>query len=77
MGLFSKKTDVPVDEKSTNVESSPEASARPSIAADAIANADDAPVTWLAISLGAISSIGGFIFGYESGQISGTLKICA
>jgi hypothetical protein len=29
------------------------------------------PVTAFAIILGAIASIGGFIFGYESGQISG------
>lgn len=40
------------------------------------ANNDDAykqlPVTWLALILGAVASIGGFMFGYESGQISGT-----
>jgi hypothetical protein len=29
------------------------------------------PVTFFALLLGAIASIGGFIFGYESGQISG------
>ena len=29
------------------------------------------PVTTLAMLLGAIASIGGFMFGYESGQISG------
>lgn len=38
-------------------------------------NAGDAtkelPVTWLAILLGGVASIGGFMFGYESGQISG------
>lgn len=28
-------------------------------------------VTWSAVRLGGIASIGGFIFGYESGQISG------
>lgn len=29
-------------------------------------------VTVIAVLLGAIASVGGFIFGYESGQISGT-----
>jgi SP family sugar:H+ symporter-like MFS transporter len=29
-------------------------------------------LTFLAVLLGAIASMGGFIFGYESGQISGT-----
>lgn len=29
------------------------------------------PVTKMAVLLGAIASIGGFMFGYESGQISG------
>ncbi|KAK0120442.1 hexose transporter hxt1 [Cadophora gregata f. sp. sojae] len=33
------------------------------------------PVTWLAILLGSIASIGGFMFGYESGQISGFLAM--
>jgi hypothetical protein len=32
-------------------------------------------VTTQAILLGAIASIGGFMFGYESGQISGMLKV--
>ena len=36
-------------------------------------NAEESPrVTPLALILGAVASIGGFMFGYESGQISGT-----
>lgn len=34
---------------------------------------DNLPATKLAMTLGAIASIGGFMFGYESGQISGAL----
>ncbi|KUJ06374.1 hexose transporter HXT13 [Mollisia scopiformis] len=33
------------------------------------------PVTWLALVLGGVASIGGFMFGYESGQISGFLAM--
>lgn len=33
------------------------------------------PVTTSAVLLGAIASIGGFMFGYESGQISGKLYL--
>ncbi|TEY45489.1 hypothetical protein BOTCAL_0331g00090 [Botryotinia calthae] len=36
---------------------------------------DDLPATKLAITLGAIASIGGFMFGYESGQISGFVQM--
>jgi hypothetical protein len=32
---------------------------------------DEPKATWKAIILGVIASIGGFLFGYESGQISG------
>ena len=34
-------------------------------------NLKQQPVALFAVVLGAISSVGGFIFGYESGQISG------
>ncbi|KAI9053190.1 hypothetical protein LZ554_003456 [Drepanopeziza brunnea f. sp. 'monogermtubi'] len=37
--------------------------------------AEQLPVTWLAVLLGGIASIGGFMFGYESGQISGFLAM--
>src|SRR5450756_1258158 len=41
--------------------------------APAPSTAQDEPrLTVLAVLLGAIASMGGFIFGYESGQISGT-----
>ncbi|KAI9646848.1 hexose transporter hxt5 [Ciborinia camelliae] len=36
---------------------------------------DNLPVTALAITLGAVASIGGFMFGYESGQISGFVQM--
>jgi SP family sugar:H+ symporter-like MFS transporter len=36
---------------------------------------DKPSITTQAILLGAIASIGGFMFGYESGQISGMLKV--
>ena len=43
----------------------------PKVAAPLPAHAE-ARVTVIAVLLGAIASVGGFIFGYESGQISGT-----
>lgn len=36
---------------------------------------DNLPATKLAVTLGAIASIGGFMFGYESGQISGLFSL--
>ncbi|KAG9231942.1 putative hexose transporter 2 [Amylocarpus encephaloides] len=42
-----------------------------------VQNADvsEPPATWEAVIMGAIASIGGFMFGYESGQISGFLQM--
>lgn len=79
MGLFNRKSDgaaVPL-EKPSPQSSTPEGrTPAASIHANnetAITNADEQlPVTWLALVLGAVASIGGFMFGYESGQISGT-----
>ena len=81
MGLFSKKQaaatvstpgdkSTPTDTPSTNTPALSIASA------DHNGDAPDAKkegrVTIIALLLGAISSMGGFMFGYESGQISGT-----
>ncbi|TVY20241.1 Hexose transporter 2 [Lachnellula arida] len=41
----------------------------------AASHADEGKVTVIAVLLGAIASVGGFIFGYESGQISGFLQM--
>ncbi|KAM3080425.1 hexose transporter hxt5 [Clarireedia jacksonii] len=40
-----------------------------------VAELEKQPVTRLALMLGAIASIGGFMFGYESGQISGFVQM--
>lgn len=81
MGLFSKKPAVPaVDEKTIHEDSSSPASQTPAnqsttSLANPVVNPDalleESKVTALALILGAVSSIGGFMFGYESGQISG------
>lgn len=80
MGFFNRKSDgaaVPL-EKPSPQSSTPEGltPAASLHANDATIPNDDAfkqlPVTWLALVLGAVASIGGFMFGYESGQISGT-----
>ncbi|TVY41225.1 Hexose transporter [Lachnellula occidentalis] len=49
---------------------SEEHNAAPALPAEA-----EAKVTVIAVLLGAIASVGGFIFGYESGQISGFLQM--
>lgn len=68
MGLFSKNDDA-VAEKGTPSSGTP---------ADTPARRHSDPIEQpsgrvpiLAVLLGAIASIGGFMFGYESGQISG------
>lgn len=33
---------------------------------------EEGSVSWFAIFMGSVASIGGFMFGYESGQISGS-----
>ncbi|KAF2136885.1 uncharacterized protein K452DRAFT_236750 [Aplosporella prunicola CBS 121167] len=73
MGLFSKKSDAVeagVHEKDSPANTTPAESV----------GGRDAPlpqhkVPFIAILLGAIASVGGFMFGYESGQISGFMQM--
>lgn len=71
MGLFSKKV---AAEPATEMDASPESST-PVSKANSLNNhpvvVEEGKVTFLAVMLGVISSIGGYMFGYESGQISG------
>lgn len=80
MGMFSKKNAATaVDEKAVH-DVSPESRTPANQSSanslrDRPVNPDalleEAKVTGLALTLGAVSSMGGFMFGYESGQISG------
>ncbi|KAE8447186.1 hypothetical protein EG329_011017 [Mollisiaceae sp. DMI_Dod_QoI] len=87
MRIFSKKPDgasarpasVKVAEKSTPQSMTPQDGVTPRTSIHGRStlpvvpeNApEEGPVTWLALILGGVASIGGFMFGYESGQISG------
>jgi len=77
MSLFTRKTTVlTVSEKNTSPSSPESQSPRESIHKQSngpIDPREEGRVTFIAVLLGAISSMGGFMFGYESGQISGTL----
>ncbi|KAF8861595.1 hexose transporter [Acephala macrosclerotiorum] len=83
MGLFNKKPATAIAEKhsqGTSPSETPGITPAASIHApeDApVANGriEDAPTTFLACLLGGIASMGGFIFGYESGQIGGFLAM--
>ena len=75
MAFFTKKESVL--EKSTPTET-PENSSETSVSVSEQNNVIPAaeklkkqPIALLSLVLGGISSIGGFMFGYESGQISG------
>jgi hypothetical protein len=84
MGLFSRKAATAATEKSTadTPESHSPASQTPAMSANhsttslaeqsaPVHPSEESKVTLLALALGAVSSMGGFMFGYESGQISG------
>jgi len=75
MGLFKRKAAETAPNKkspSTPGESTPNESAAASLAPAAAEEAlKEQPTTLLAILLGSISSLGGLMFGYGSGQISG------
>lgn len=77
MGLFSKKAPEGVAEKGTPETSTPaETPARTvSPTRDGAEIEPQGRVPAIAVILGAVASIGGFMFGYESGQISGFLQM--
>ena len=77
MGLFSKKAPEGVAEKGTPETSTPaETPARTvSPTRDGAEIEPQGRVPAIAVILGAVASIGGFMFGYESGQISGFLEM--
>lgn len=80
MGLFNKK-DAAVHQEKTSEATTPEIqSARQSVGDAEIQHNDHAVsdrnepaarTTFIAVCLGVIASMGGMVFGYESGQISG------
>jgi SP family sugar:H+ symporter-like MFS transporter len=74
MRFYGKKTDT-LDEKGTPANSTPtDTPARGnSLTAENVAPQGRIPA--IAVILGAVASIGGFMFGYESGQISGFLAM--
>ncbi|ESZ93846.1 hexose transporter [Sclerotinia borealis F-4128] len=90
MGLFNKKketkeeTTVVSDKHLSSAEATPAThtpTETPRVARSLNGSAPDAvaldnlPATKLALTLGSIASIGGFMFGYESGQISGFVQM--
>lgn len=71
MPFFKKKTSHTVHEKGTPNSTTP-ADTPPRGNSESPHVEAKGRVPALAVILGAIASIGGFMFGYESGQISGT-----
>ncbi len=62
----------PMNASNTSLEKAAREAADANVAAGAkAADVEALPITGIAIWLGAIASCGGFIFGYESGQIGG------
>lgn len=80
MGLFNKKETTEsaaiADKNLSSAEGTPAARSLNGhdVAPAEALDLDNLPVTKLAVTLGAIASIGGFMFGYESGQISGMIS---
>ena len=83
MGMFNKKKEttesaVISDKNLSSAEGTPAAGSLNGSAPEHHSHEqalDDLPATKLAVTLGAIASIGGFMFGYESGQISGLFSL--
>jgi SP family sugar:H+ symporter-like MFS transporter len=76
MRFFGKKTTEEVHEKGTPANSTPTdtpARGNSQTAEDVVHPEGRVPA--IAVILGAVASIGGFMFGYESGQISGFLAM--
>lgn len=72
MGLFNKKSVDAVHEKSSPAETTP-SDTPPNGSIRGVPHAGKAPaIAWI---MGAIASMGGFMFGYESGQISGIMAM--
>lgn len=77
MGFFKRKPAAAVHEKGSPHGTSPAETPGTSVHAPEDApvvgngRIEDAPTTFLACLLGGVASMGGFIFGYESGQIGG------
>ena len=74
MRFFKKKANPELAEKDTSAMTTP-AQTPPRKASDPAIDAPEGRVPFVAIVLGAVASIGGFMFGYESGQISGFLAM--
>lgn len=63
MGFLSKRQSVEADNAAQVETTTPNSNSAPAL--------KPSKVPFLAIFLGLVASIGGFMFGYESGQISG------
>jgi SP family sugar:H+ symporter-like MFS transporter len=72
---FYRKTTEDVHEKGTPANSTPTATPPRSTSPDDEDVSPKGRVPAIAVILGAVASIGGFMFGYESGQISGFLAM--
>ncbi|TKA64035.1 hypothetical protein B0A49_07358 [Cryomyces minteri] len=72
-GLFSTRSSASID--MLEAEKSPDSSQRAVADQGAVESLAPVRVPFLAYILGAIAAIGGFVFGYESGQISGFLAM--
>ncbi|KAK5008750.1 hexose transporter hxt5, partial [Cryomyces antarcticus] len=75
MGLFSTRSSASEDVDMAEAEKSSDSSQRASADQGAVESLAPVRVPFLAYILGAIAAIGGFVFGYESGQISGFLAM--
>jgi SP family sugar:H+ symporter-like MFS transporter len=74
MRFFSKKTEE-VQEKGTPTTSTPTDTPARGNSHAAVDMHPEGRIPFIAVLLGACASIGGFMFGYESGQISGFLAM--